>query len=57
MRQSFFLHRINISSLCGLINVVWQLGMSFHQQLETAHVRNPYYRQAGYSPCTLMRIV
>lgn len=53
----FFLHRINIFSLCGLINVVWKLFMSFHQRVETAHVRNLYYRQAGCSPCPLTRIV
>jgi len=40
-----------------LINVIWQLCMSFHQQLEITHVRNLYYRLAGYSPCPLMRIV
>jgi len=55
--KNFFLHGINLFSFCVLINVIWQLCMSFHQQLEITHVRNLYYRLAGYSPCPLMRIV
>lgn len=31
-------------SLCVLINVIWQICVNFHQQLEILHVRNVYCR-------------